>query len=316
MRALVVEELGEPARLRERNEPQAADDRLVLDVVAAPLNPADVSIARGAFFAGHPPLPYVVGIEAVARSAGGKLFYTCLDGLGLSRDGAIAERCVASRDALVPVPATVDPALAAALGTAGLAAWIPLTRRTQVRPDDVVLILAATGTVGLVAVQTAKLLGAARVVAVGRSAPRLATARAYGADAVVELAGQEDLAGAYLRACDGVRPTLIFDPLWGQPAVAALEAAAHFARVIQLGQGAAAEASVPSGLIRGKGLDILGYTNVILPFEELAASYAELVGHAAAGRIHLEVERVPLDDAADAWRRQLDGVGSKLVICP
>jgi NADPH2:quinone reductase len=214
------------------------------------------------------------------------------------------------------VPSTIDPAVAAALGTAGLAAWVPLTRRTQVRSDDVVLVLGATGTVGFVAVQAAKLLGAAHVVAAGRAANRLDAAREHGADAIVELAGQADVASDFLRACGGTPPTLIFDPLWGPPAVAALQSAAPFARIIHLGQGASAEALVPSGPIRGKGLDILGYTNVTVAFSELAKAYRELVAHTAAGRIHLDVERVQLADGVDAWRRQAEGGAGKLVICP
>jgi NADPH2:quinone reductase len=316
VRALLIERLAEPPRLGEREEPRAGGDERVLDVVAAPLNPVDISIARGGFFAGQPPLPYVPGVEAVGRAADGALYFTCLDGLGVSRDGALAERLVAREDALVPVPLSLDPALAAALGTAGLAAWFPLTRRTQVRPDDVVLVLAATGAVGSVAVQAAKLLGAERVVAVGRSAERLAVARELGADATVVLAGQQDLADEFVRACGGRPPTLVFDPLWGPPAVAAINSAARFARVIQLGQGSSPEAMVPSAAIRGKALDILGYTSVLVPFSQLADAYRELAAHAAAGRIHMDIERATLDDAVHAWRHQAEGGAGKLVVCP
>jgi hypothetical protein len=73
---------------------------------------------------------------------------------------------------------------------------------------------------------------------------------------------------------------------------------------------------IPSGLIRGKDLDLLGFTNVNLPFDALAADYLGLLEHVAAGRIHVDVERVPLADGGAAWERQRAGPGRKLVLCP
>ena len=68
--------------------------------------------------------------------------------------------------------------------------------------------------------------------------------------------------------------------------------------------------------MRFKSLSILGHTNFAVPADELADHYRRLVGHAAAGDIRLDVERVPLDDAAAAWQRQADGAGTKLVLVP
>ena len=68
--------------------------------------------------------------------------------------------------------------------------------------------------------------------------------------------------------------------------------------------------------MRFKSLSILGHTNFAVPPDELAEHYRRLVGHAIAGDIVFEVERVPLDDVAAAWRRQADGAGTKLVVVP
>ena len=68
--------------------------------------------------------------------------------------------------------------------------------------------------------------------------------------------------------------------------------------------------------MRFKSLAILGHTNFAVPPGELAEHYRRLVGHAIAGEIRLDVERVPLDSVADAWRRQGDGAGVKLVVVP
>ena len=178
------------------------------------------------------------------------------------------------------------------------------------------LVLGATGSVGLVAVQAAKVLGAARVVAAGRSAAGLERALQHGADAALRLDEVDDLVAAFKEAFCGEGPSYVFDPLWGEPAAAAVQAAVPHARIVNLGQSAGATSELASAAVRFKNLSILGHTNFLVPSDELAKQYRRLVGHAVAGDIRLAVERVPLDSVADAWRRQTEGAGTKLVVVP
>jgi NADPH2:quinone reductase len=316
VRAAIVSELGRPPALEDRPEP-SGDGTVVVEVVAAPLNPVDVAVASGRYFGGHPELPYVAGTEAVGRLRdSGELVWIFGDGLGMQRDGTFAELAASPAEATVRVPEGADPAVAAALGIAGLAGWLPLAWRAPVRDDDSVLVLGATGTAGLVAVQAAKLLGARRVVAAGRDERRLRRAAEAGADATVELSEADGLADRFRDACGGDGPTYVFDPLWGAPFVSALAAAARGARLVQLGQSAGPEASVPSGLVRGKQVTIFGHTNFAVPREVLREQYPRLVSHAIAGDIAVDVERVPLDEVAAAWERQATGPDRKLVLEP
>jgi NADPH2:quinone reductase len=232
-------------------------------------------------------------------------------GVGIARNGCMAERVAAPAEAITPVPDGADPALAAAMGIAGMAGWASLSTRVPVRDDDVVLVLGATGTVGTVAVQAARLLGARRVVAAGRDADSLGRVVA---DATVVLEG-DDLAGAFRDACDG-GPTLVFDPLWGEPAAAAAEAAKPGARIVQLGQSAGATAPVTSAAIRFKGLEIYGFSNFNLPKDVLDREYARLVEHAMNGDIRVEIDRLPLEDVTAAWERQAQSPHRKLVLVP
>ena len=322
MRAAVVREVGSLPEVADVPEPSDGDGRIVVDIVAAALNPIDVAVAAGRFYAGHPELPYVPGTEAVARAPGSDaLVWIARDGLGLQRNGTFATRATVSPDAMVPVPDGADPAVAAALGVAGLAGWLPVVRRAPVRDDDVVLVLGATGTVGSVAVQAAKLLGARRVVAAGRNEEKLRRAAELGADATVNLGASEPnhtllqaLSDRFRGACGDGGPTYVLDPLWGDVVVAAAEAAAPGARIVHMGQSAGAEATLASGTVRGKQLEILGYSNFAQPIEVLREEYARLVRHAMDGEIVVDVERVPLDDVADAWRRQAAGGAPKLVV--
>jgi NADPH2:quinone reductase len=288
----------------------------VIDVLAAPLNPIDLAVSRGILATGHPELPYVPGCEAVGRTADGRVVWIFGGSLGRTSNGAIAERAAVGDAHAVEVPEGADPALAAALGIAGLAGWLPFAWRAPLRGGENVLVLGATGSVGLVAVQAAKLLGAARVVAAGRSAAGLEQAVVYGADATIRLDQTADLVAAFRDAFGGEGPSYVFDPLWGEPAAAAIQAAAPRATLVNLGQSAGATAELASAAVRFKNLSILGHTNFAVPPDELAGHYRRLVGLAVAGEIRLDVERVPLDAVADAWRRQAEGPGTKLIVVP
>jgi NADPH2:quinone reductase len=204
------------------------------------------------------------------------------------------------------------------LGIAGLAGWLPLAWRAPIRPDDEVLVLGATGIVGRVAVQAAKLLGAARVVAAGRDQASLSSTLQIGADAVVPLDGADvaTLTERIQSAFGGGGPTYVFDPLWGPVIEASVQAARPHARIVNLGQSAGAEATLPSGAVRGKQLDLLGYLNFAGPADVRAEGHRALLEHARAGQMQVPVQRVGLDQVRDYWQRQAEGPHSKIVILP
>jgi NADPH2:quinone reductase len=286
LQAALITELGRLPQVGEAPEPDGES----LEVLAAPLNPIDLAVANGLFYGGHPPLPYVPGCEFVGREAGGRVVWTFGGGLGLARDGAMAERALPG-SVVADVPQEADPALAGALGIAGLAGWMPVAWRAPLREGDRVLVLGATGTAGQVALQAAKLLGAAHIVAAGRNPAGLERALELGADEAVGLDG------------DFGEPTYVFDPLCGEPLERAVAAAAPGARIVQLGQSAGPTATLPSAAIRGKRLELYGFSDFAVPPDVLAEHYRRLVGHAVAGEIQLDVERVALDELGAVWGR-------------
>ena len=322
MRAAVLRELGTPPEPGEVPEPAAAPGDAVVRVLAAPLNPIDIAVGAGRFYGGHPELPYVPGSEAVGEVVEssslepGETVWVNGAGLGQKRDGTLAELVAAPESALVPVPTDVSPAQAAALGIAGLAGWLPLAHRAPLRKGERVLVLGATGSVGLIALQAARIFGAARIVAAGRRREGLRRAEEAGVDAIIMLDEESDLAAAFREACGGDGPTLVVDPLWGKPLEAAAEAAAPGARLVNVGQSAGPEATLTSAAVRGKQLEILGYSNFATPPDLLAKAYRDLVHRAAAGEIQLPFEEIPLEDVATAWTRQTEGPDTKLVLIP
>ncbi|MBU6202347.1 MAG: hypothetical protein KJS90_10200, partial [Acidobacteria bacterium] len=207
------------------------------------------------------------------------------------------------------IPATSDPAEAVGLGTAGLAGWLAVRWRAAVVPDDVVVVLGATGSVGRIAVHAALAAGAARVVAVGRSAERLAGLHL--ADGCTVPIG-EGLAGRVLRAA-GSAPTVLIDTTWGPHLVEVLGVMAPGGRVVNLGASAAPTAEIPSAAIRGRQLNLLGYSNFGVPRHVADAAHLELLRRSADGKIDFPIERIPLERIGAAWARAAEGT-TKVVV--
>jgi NADPH2:quinone reductase len=310
MRAAILRAHGEVPELGEIDDPDAGE---VLDVLAAGVNPVDVRIASGAFPNERREPPYVAGKEGVGRRADGSLVYF---DASVEPYGAFGARTSIPPGSGYAVPDGLDPGLAVSLGVAGLAAWLGLEWRGRLAQGETVLVLGASGVVGQIGVQAARLLGAGRVVAAARSPEGLDRARELGADAAVRLDEPADLAAALREAAGGGGFDLVLDPLWGEPALAALAALKPFGRAVNMGQSAGAELTLPSTAVRAKPIELIGHTSYTAPEERRAAAYERMARHARDGELRVGIERLALDDVPDAWRRQGSSPHRKLVIVP
>jgi NADPH:quinone reductase len=313
MRAAVIERYGEPPVVRDVPEPKGEGAGLI-QVTAGALNPVDLTIGSGKFYAGSPPTPYVPGGEGVGRQLkngqpGPRVFFRAM-----LPNGAFAERAIA-RDEPVPIPDAVPDGVAAALGTPAFPAYFGLTKLARMKKGETVLILAASGVLGTIAVQLARLLGAGHVIAAARDERGLARAKELGADATVDLKQAEGLTERISEASSG-RLDVVLDPLWGIPGAAAMEALSPHGRFVQIGASAGNEAVIKSGIVRGRFLSIFGFTTFLMPWKELAAAYRQLVAYAAAGQLKVDFEVLPLEAVPEAWKRQASSPHRKLVISP
>jgi NADPH:quinone reductase-like Zn-dependent oxidoreductase len=348
MRAAVVEAVGSPPVPADVDEPVRQDGAALVAVEAAPLNPVEIRVAAGRHPRRAQP-PYVPGLEGAGRVVesarvppGRRVRFEGPALPGFGAQGTLAERAAVPEESLVELPDEADGDLAAALGVVGITALLALDRGAPVDGRRV-LVLGATGAVGQIAVQLAKLMGAGQVVGAGRSAERLERVRELGADEVVELGDGEtaamstygrggdhrstslrerdsrgrspagDLADAFERAAGGPLDVVI-DPLWGEPAMAALRAFATEGRLVNVGQSAGAEVRVPLESVRNRQGAIHAISSGWTPLERKAEAYRRVLDHALAGDLTVDREVVPLDDVAAAWERQDASPGKKLVV--
>jgi NADPH2:quinone reductase len=323
MPAAVIHTHAAPPEHSFRPIPRRGPGQALVQVKAAPISPLDLLCASGKSYFGPPKLPYIPGVqgigiimEAEALAPGQRVWFSCDAGMKPG-DGSMAQYCVIEESAALALPDQIEDDLAAALGLSAIAAWMALTWRGHLQPGEQVLVLGASGAVGQVAVQAAKLLGARRVIAASRDEAARARALTRGADASVDLNGDnvDEISKRIAAACDGPLH-LVIDPLWGIPAEAAVRVLAVEGRLVNLGSSASASARFESATIRSRLHNILGYTNNALTHEQKAQALTEVLAHAAAGRCTVEREAVPLAHAAEAWERQAASARRKLILVP
>jgi NADPH:quinone reductase-like Zn-dependent oxidoreductase len=317
MKAAVIDTLGAAPRVTDRPDPSPAAGHLVLvQVEAAALNTIDVHIASGQHRAGPPRLPYVPAIEAVGTIVAGpdqglRVRAAGPAGLVPGVDGGLAELLLTDRATCVPVPDELDSVAAAAIGVVGTSADLSL-RKAGLQAGDSVLVLGATGPLGAAVVQLARLAGAKRVIAAGRSPERLAQV-SPAADGVA-LLGEEPLADQL--AALGGPVDLVVDPVWGpwaRPALACLKPGGRYLNV-----GAAAGDGTPFQVewLRAAQLTLIGFSSGGARPADLLASYRRVAALAAAGSLTLPTATYSLDEAAQAWQAQVSSPGKKIVVLP
>jgi NADPH2:quinone reductase len=320
MNAAVVHSFGQPPHFESIPDPVPNDDEVLVHVTAAALNPSTRLLASGQHYASPQQLPFVCGVEGVGRLDGGsRVFF----GVRRAPNGSMCDRTVTPRLFCWPVPDGIDDIVAAALPNPGLSSWLPLITVARLAPGETVLILGATGTAGQLAIQIAKHLGAARVVAAGRNEEILKGMPKLGADAVIRMnVADGDLAEAFAREGNGGGFNVVLDYLWGRPTEVFLTAmtqkgfpsARSGTRLVQIGESAGPVISLPAAALRSAGLTIVG-SGVMPALNVLSEAFQQLMNLAARGQLHIDVEPVPLADIERAWSRS--GLhGRRLVMIP
>ncbi len=309
MRAITISTYGSPLVLSEVDDPVAGEGQELVEVIYASVNPLDIWVSQGNF-AGITPQPHIPGVEGVVRRANGDL--AVLMGVGVGNPGTYAERVAAPTSGLIPVNAGTDPQQAAGLGVAGVTAWMCLHALADVKASDTVLVLGASGGVGSVAAQLAKIAGAT-VIGQTSSAGKVASVEALGVRAIVAASGAE-LAGALA----GTPPTVVIEGIGGDFTGACVDVVAPGGRIVNFGTSAGTSVGFDMRTFYRKGTRLLGYGGLLLTPAQRDRAFTALFGHVADGSLQVPIDAVlPLGQANDAHQRILNKqVQGKLLLDP
>ena len=323
MKAVLCKTLG-PARnlvLEDVASPLPKKNEILLDVQAAGVNFPDTLIIEGKYQF-QPPLPFSPGGEAagVVAAVGEKAgaFKVGDRVMALTGWGAFAEQVAVPFYNVLPIPASMDFTTAAAFGMTYGTSMHALRQRGQLQAGETLLVLGASGGVGLAAVEIGKAMGA-RVIAAASSAEKLAVAKAAGADELIDYS-QASLREEIKRLTGGQGVDVIYDPVGGELFEQAVRGLAWNGRLLVVGFASGNIPQLAANLVLLKGAAVLGVfwgAFAQRQPEDNAANFRQLFAWHAEGKLKpLVSQTYPLGEAGAAIEKlgQRQAVGKLVVL--
>jgi NADPH2:quinone reductase len=309
MKAILCTRYGGPEdlELKDIPDPIAGEGEAVVAVKAAALNFFDTLIISGKYQY-KPAFPFSPAAElaGVVESIGAGVT-SLVPGdrvVGNIGWGAARERVAAKADRCVKLPSNLEFERAAGLTVIYGTALYALRHRAKLKAGETLAVLGAAGGTGLAAVELGKLMGA-RVIACASADDKLAFARAHGADETVNYAAQ-DLKEALRQLTGGRGVDVVYDPVGGPLAEAAVRAIAWEGRLLVVGFAAGEIPKLPLNLVLLRNCDVVGVfwgAWVDRNPQGHRADMADLVQWCADGKLSAHVHAVyPLERTADALR--------------
>lgn len=257
MRAMQVTELGQPLEMRDVATPEPAAGEVLVRIQTCGLNFGDLLIVKGTYQE-KPALPATIGMEmcGVIEAVGADV-----TGLSVGQRvaaysgfGGLADYAALPAEICVPIPDVMTAVDAAAFLIAYGTSHVGLDYKAHLKPGERLLVLGASGGVGLTAVELGKLMGA-EVIACARGAEKLAIAKTAGADHLLD-SDDVDLRTA-VKALGGA--DVVYDPVGGKLFDAALRACNPEARLLPLGFASGTVPQIPANILLVKNLTVLGF---------------------------------------------------------
>ena len=246
MKAIQITEFGGPDKMSliDIADPVAGDGEVLLDVLRIGINYADTHQVENSYLSAQT-LPLIPGIEVVGRTPDGQKV------LALVSSGGYAQKATANKGAMIPIPDAVSDEDALCMLVQGSTAWHILKTMAHQKPGESVVIHAAAGGVGVIAIQLAKIWGA-KVIAIASSQEKRELALSLGADVVVD-ANDPDLKSAIKAANGGKKVDIVLEMVGGQTFDQSLDSLAHFGRLITYGMASriAPTSIAPGSLMAG-----------------------------------------------------------------
>ncbi|WP_137886418.1 NADPH:quinone oxidoreductase family protein [Pseudomonas sp. 2FE] len=307
MKAMLCKAFGpaETLVLEEVASPEAKKNEILLEVHAAGVNFPDTLIIEGKYQF-KPPFPFSPGGEAagIVAAVGEKVSHVKPGDrvMALTGWGSFAEQVAVPGYNVMPIPASMDFAVAAAFGMTYGTSMHALKQRANLQAGETLLVLGASGGVGLAAVEIGKAMGA-KVIAAASSAEKLAVAKAAGADELINYS-EVSLKDKVKELTGGQGVDVIYDPVGGDLFDQAIRAIAWNGRLLVVGFASGRIPELPVNLTLLKGAAVVGVfwgAFAQRQPQDNAANFQQLFQWHAEGKIKpLISQSFPLTQAADA----------------
>ena len=323
MKAVLCKELGPPSKLVVEDIPSKSPGakEVLVEVKACSVNFPDTLIIQG-LYQFKPSLPFSPGsdIAGIVKSVGEGVKHLKVgdEVFGLVPYGGFAEEVIAPAKLVFPKPPMMDYKIAASFMMAYGTSYHALKDRAKIKAGETLLILGASGGVGLAAIELGKLMGA-RVIAAASTDEKLALCKEKGADELINYT-IEDLKKRAKELTGGKGVDVVYDPVGGEYSEAALRATAWEGRFLVVGFPAGI-AKIPMNLPLLKGCQICGvfwgrFTQET-PQKNMANTM-ELIQFFAQGKLKPHIDKVyALEEAGQALEDMMNRkTKGKIIIEP
>jgi NADPH2:quinone reductase len=296
MKAIQIDEFGGPEVLDYRDvpDPIPAEGEVLVEVARSGINFADTHASRDDYLAKQT-LPLIPGAEVSGRTPDGRRVAALLG------SGGYAEKVAVPEGMLIPVPDEVDDDQAAGGLLQGLTAIALVHRCARIEPGETIVVEAAAGGTGTLAVQLAKRAGA-RVIGLASSEEKRELVRSLGADACVDSRG-EDLGGAIREANEGKRVDAVLHMSGGDAFDAEMDVLAPLGRMVVFGIASREQRQISTAALLRGSKSVIGFwlAHLLMRRDLLAPMIGDLLGAVAAGELAVTIGEVyPLSEAARA----------------
>jgi NADPH2:quinone reductase len=313
MRAIICEEFGSPQNLKikEIDDPVPGKSDVLLNTLTTGLGFVDALTVAG-LYQMKPSLPFIPGNEIVGEIAqvGDDVKHLRVGQrvLATPSSGGLAEKICLPESACIPVPDIMSPAAAASFQVNYCTAYHGFTECAKLQAGETVLILGASGGVGVAAIDVAKAMGAT-VIAAASTPEKRASCLAVGADEVVDYS-QDNWRDEVKKTLDGKPLDVVYDPVGGAYAEPALRSLGPGGRFLVVGFATGDIPKVPLNLMLLKRCSVVGVNwggfIAANPLESKPVLNT-LLEWIAAGKLKPEAgESFSLDKAGDAMMKMLE----------
>ncbi len=313
MKAAVVFEKGEVPQYADFPDPIINNENEALIFVkAASIKNLDRARASGKHYSteNKEHQPTIVGSDGVGFLENGSKVYF------FSKKGTVAEKAVADKNMIVPIPEELDFSIAAALPNAVMGSAMGLKCKANLKEGETVLINGATGITGKIAIQIAKLYGAKRVIATGRNEETLQSLLELGTDEVISLnINDEDFQKKVKNIHRETPIDVVLDYIWGHSIENILSALkgdgnfSHKTRLVSVGGMSGDTIQLSSQILRGTDIHISGSGLGSWTKEEMKLLLSEIIPEmfqaAVNGKLKIDTETVYLQDIEEVWKREI-----------
>ncbi|MFG4002391.1 quinone oxidoreductase family protein [Flavobacterium aquidurense] len=321
MKAAVIYKKGELPKYAEFTEPIVQNENEVLiSVKAVAITNLDKGIASGDHYSSESENQNgtVIGSDGIGILENGTRVYA----RGIS--GTIAEKALVEKNRMIPLPAGLSDATAAAMPNAVAGSAMALRFRAQIKSGETVLINGATGFTGQMAVQMAKHYGAKKIIVTGRNEETLQNLLAIGADEIVSLKQDDEAIVTQLKAIHLNTPIdIVLDYLWGHTAeliFSFLKGKGNFThrvRYVSIGAMSGDSIQLSASVLRSVDLQLSGSGLGSWTKDEVKLLFSEILPEmfllAAQNQLKVNIETVSLVDIEKAWNIEVAD-GKRLVV--